>query len=163
MQIKNKAVIGHRNCFIEYNDTDDFSQLPRDLCTQVYGVAFFDGKIIIVHDSKRDLWTLVGGTIELGENYEETLRREIQEESNMEVTAWQPLGYQKITYEDNSETIIQLRAVCKARPLGEFVSDPAGGIDIMKLIHPEDYRKYFDWGEIGEWIIKTAQEKVELI
>ncbi|MFA5125190.1 MAG: NUDIX domain-containing protein [Patescibacteria group bacterium] len=163
MQIINKAVIGSRSCIIEYNDTDDFSSLPYDLCTQVYGVCFYEDKIIVVHEGKRDIWMLAGGSIESGETYEQTLRREVQEESNMEIITWTPLGWQKIVYNDNGEAVIQLRAVCRVKPLGEFIKDPAGTVDKMELINPDDYRKYFDWGDIGEWIINSAKQKVNLI
>jgi 8-oxo-dGTP pyrophosphatase MutT (NUDIX family) len=142
---------------IEYDDVDDFNTLPRELCTQVYGVCFCDDKLVIGFGGKKKAWGLIGGTIEPGESFEETLKREIIEESNMEVTKWLPLGYQKITDKDGIEKY-QLRAACLARPLGDFVEDPAGSIKEIKLINPADYKQYFDWGEIGDRIIERALE-----
>ncbi|MFH1161947.1 MAG: hypothetical protein V1696_01595 [Candidatus Jorgensenbacteria bacterium] len=50
-------------------------------------------------------------------------------------------------------------------PIGEFVKDPAArpesGIEEIKLITPEKYKEYFDWGEIGERIICRAVEMKE--
>ncbi len=52
----------------------------------------------------------------------------------------------------------QLRAWCIVEPFGELEKDPGGNTEEVKLINPEDYRKYFDWGEIGEVMIKRAVE-----
>ena len=160
MQINSRATFDGRDCAIEYNDAEDFSQLPRELCTQIYGVCFLNDKMVLVHCMDTNKWGLVGGTIESGETYEQALKREIQEESNMEVLAWKPIGYQKIVYDDNGEILFQLRAVCKVRPLGKFISDPDGDVDEIKLIIPDDYRTYFDWGETSERIMEVA--KMEL-
>jgi len=42
-----------------------------------------------------------------------------------------------------------------------FISDPGGHVSENKIINPADYKKYFDWGEIGERIIKRATELKE--
>lgn len=147
----------------EYSDADSFDDLDKTKCTQVYAVCFCDEKIVIVHNGKKNKWGLVGGTIEKGESFEETLKREIQEESNMEVLSFLPVGYQKVIDTRDDSFVYQLRYVCTARPYGEFISDPAGSISEIKLIDIKDYKKYFDWGEIGERIIKRAEELVEKI
>ena len=160
MKINSKVIFAGRTCSIEYNDADDFSEVPRDLCTQIYGVCFYDDQVVLVHSMVNNKWGLVGGTIEAGETFEEALKREIQEESNMELVAWKPIGYQKIVYEDNGETLFQLRAVCKVRPFGEFVSDPDGDVDMIKLINPDDYREYFDWGDTSQRIMEVAKNLI---
>lgn len=86
------------------------------------------------------------------------MKREIQEESNMEVTSFLPIGYQKIIDTRDNSYAYQLRYVCTSKPYGEFVSDPAGKITEIKLIDLKDYKQYFDWGEIGERILKRAEE-----
>lgn len=147
----------------EYSDTDSFDDLDKTRCTQTYAVCFCGDQIVIVHNGKKNTWGLVGGTIEKGESFEETLKREIQEESNMEVILFLPVGYQKVIDTRDNSFVYQLRYVCTARPYGEFISDPAGTITEIKLIDTKDYKKYFDWGEIGERIIKRAEELVEKI
>lgn len=144
----------------EYSDADSFDDLDKTKCTQTYAVCFCDEKIVIVHNGKKDTWGLVGGTIEKGESFEETLKREIQEESNMEVISFLPVGYQKVIDTRDNSFVYQLRYVCIAVPYGEFISDPAGSISEIKLIDPKDYKKYFDWGEIGERIVRRAEELV---
>ena len=147
---------------ILYEDLDDFSVLPRELCTQVYGVCFCDDKLVIGFGGKKNGWGLIGGTIEPTETFDETLKREIIEESNMEVIKWLPIGYQKIT-DKNGQVKYQLRTACLVRKLGEFLSDPAGSIKEVKLINPATYKEYFDWGEIGDRIINRALElKIKL-
>ena len=142
----------------EYKDADTFDHLEPELCKQVYAVCLSEGKMVIVYKASKNAWGLVGGSIEKGETFEETLKREVQEESNMEVVSCLPVGYQKMIDERDGKYIYQLRYVCTAKPLGSFVSDPAGHITEIKLIEPEDYKKYFDWGSIGERIISRALE-----
>ena len=64
------------------------------------------------------------------------------------------IGYQDI-YEPES-VIRQTRSFCLVEPMGDFKADPDGDVTEIKLIDPKDYKKYFDWSEIGERIIKQA-------
>lgn len=157
MKIKTKLHLEDEDLDLEYEDLDDFLILSRELCTQVYGVCFCNNQLVIGFGGKKNGWGLIGGTIEPSETFEQTLKREIIEESNMEVIKWQPIGYQKITDKDG-KIKIQLRAVCLVKKLGEFVSDPAGSIKEIKLIDPADYKKYFNWGEVGDHLISRALE-----
>src|SRR5258708_6051809 len=134
-----------------YKDVDSFKNLPYEKCKQCYGVCFFGDKTVIGGDEKH--WSLIGGTIEKGEDFETTLKREIQEESNMKVLKFLPIGYQQVFNSDGSD-IYQLRFVCEVEPFGEFEKDPAGSVTKIKLIYPIDYKKYFDWGEITDPIIQ---------
>lgn len=142
----------------EYSDADSFDHLDSVLCRQAYGVCFCDTKIVIGYGGGKENWGLIGGTIEMGETFEQTLKREIQEESNMEVLDFLPIGYQKVIDTRDNSFIYQLRYACTTRPYGPFVSDPAGSVTAIKLIDPRDYKEYFDWGKIGERIISRALE-----
>lgn len=143
---------------MEYSDADSFDHLPYEQCRQVYGVCIYDGKMIIGYGGKKDSWGLIGGTIENGETFLETLTREIQEESNMEVLSAIPVGYQKVTDTRDGSFVYQLRYACTARPHGPFISDPAGSVTKIASIAPEEYKQYFNWGQIGERIISRALE-----
>lgn len=142
----------------EYQDADSFDHLDRDRCKQTYAVCFCDDKMVIGYGGTKDAWGLIGGTIEEGEDFEQTLRREIKEESNMEILALLPVGYQKVTDNLGNEPFYQLRYVCLVKPYGPFVTDPADGITEIKLIDPADIKQYFDWGNIGDRIIGRALE-----
>ena len=157
MQIKETRKYLGNDYLFEYSDCDDFSRLPKNQCTQVYGVCFLGNKIVIGFRKKQNEWGLIGGTIENNEPFEKTLKREIKEESNMEVTSYSPIGYQKITELDGKQ-IYQLRYCCKVNKLGKFVKDPDDNIVKIKLINPLEYKKYFDWGKIGDRIIQRAME-----
>lgn len=138
---------------LEYQHIESFEGIDPDKVRQIYGVCFYMGKMIVVRTDHG--WGLPGGTREPGESVEQTLRREIQEEANMEILEWKAIGVQTV-FEEGKEPYFQLRAMCKVKPLGDFVSDPDGDITEIKLINPKDYKNYFNWGEIGEEIIKRA-------
>lgn len=141
---------------VRYTDADDFSSLSPTQCRQVYGVCFFQGKIVLGQRLKNNNWGLIGGTIEPGETFIETLYREIQEESNMEVLAATPIGYQVIA--EPGQPVYQLRYAAVVRPYGPFVADPAESIGAITLVASADCHDYFDWGPIGDRIIQRGQE-----
>ena len=141
---------------VKYYDLDSFSSLPYAKCQQVYGVCFYKDKMVIVSgEGTSGGWGLVGGHIEKGETYDKTLRREVREETNMRVLKSYPIGVQEVTTPDG-KVVFQLRYCAIVEPLGKFEKDPAGSVTEIKLINSEDYKKYFDWGEIGERIIQRA-------
>ncbi len=142
---------------ITYIDTQSFDSLECDKVRQAYGVCFLNGQMLIVFNRKRKAWGLVGGSLEVGETYEECLKREVEEEANMQVLNFQPIGYQKVDIPAKG-FIYQLRYVCIIEPLGPFVADPDGSITEIKLIDPTTYKEYFDWGDIGHHIITKAIE-----
>lgn len=146
----------------EYEDVDSFDHLPLELCKQTYGVCFYGDKMVIGYGGQKQDWGLIGGSVEPGEELEETLAREIREESNMKVLLSRPIGYQKVT-DTRDGKYYQLRYMCIVEPYGEFVADPDGGITEIKLIDPSDYKRFFDWGEIGERIILRAVELRESV
>ncbi len=152
--------IGHAGVkyIFEYEDCNDFSILPQDKCTQVYGVCFYENKMVIGFGGNKKAWGLIGGTIEEGESLDETFTREIEEEANMRVLIKKSVGYQKVTDTRDNSFFYQLRYVAIVEPIGPFISDPAGGVTEIKAIDPSEYKQYFDWGTIGDRIISRAIE-----
>lgn len=158
--IKSSIQSGERVFQLIYTDEHSFEHLPYHQCKQVYGVCFYMDKMVVVYstnDGQGDSWILPGGGKEEGETYEETLIREIQEETNMRVLKYLPIGVQKVINPDKSIDY-QLRFAAIVEPIGEFVKDPDGDIQKIPLIDPKDYKKYFDWGEIGDRIVSRALE-----
>jgi len=149
---------------VEYYDTDSFEKLPYDRCKQTYGVCFCGDELVIGFGGKKRGWGLIGGSVEEGETFEQTLKREIKEESNMEILDFLPIGYQKVTpLNCDEKPFYQLRYVCIVRPFGPFVIDLGDGmsekgITEIKLINPDDSKQYFDWGAIGDRIGERALE-----
>ena len=142
---------------LTYEDADSFAALEPGKATQSYGVCFLGDKMVVVLNRKKKTWGLVGGKIEERESYEDCLKREVLEESNMRVVAYRPVGYQTVEQVGKFDSC-QLRYVCLVEPVGPFISDPAGSITEIKLIDPKDYKQYFDWGAIGDRIIQRALE-----
>jgi 8-oxo-dGTP pyrophosphatase MutT (NUDIX family) len=154
MQIKSQFTDSGNVAQVVYDDCDSFDHLLSKNVTQVYAVSFLDDKMLVVHN--KHAWGLVGGGLEPNETYEECLKREIKEESNMRVLSFAPIGAQEVQFD--GKIIYQLRYACIIQPYGDFVSDPDGDVSEIKLIDPKDYRQYFDWGEVGERIVQRAIE-----
>ncbi len=160
-----------QNYEFEYFNCDDFSVLDKSKCTQCYAVCYLqdesgkiENQICIVKNGKKNTWGLIGGTIEKEEEFEKTLKREIQEEGNLKVLKFIPLGYQVVRNLDgNEEDFYQLRYFVIAEKIGEFISDPAESVTEVAFIDPKDVKKYFDWQEIGDEIFKKAAEIFENI
>ncbi|MCX6715569.1 MAG: NUDIX domain-containing protein [Candidatus Taylorbacteria bacterium] len=155
MEIKSSLVnrSGQRLNLI-YREDDPLEGLDGKVLQGVHGLCFCGGKLVVVYAAKKGYWTPPGGGIESGETYEEAVVREVREETNMKVLSQQLIGYQDI-YEPN-RIMRQTRSVCIVEPIGPFVSDPDGDVTDIKLIDPADYKKYFDWGEVGERIMERA-------
>jgi hypothetical protein len=81
MIIKEKLVWDGNEYGVEYHDADALVDLPKLLVTQAYGVCFCNGKLLIGQRAKNGMWGHLGGSLEFGETPEQTLKREIQEES----------------------------------------------------------------------------------
>ncbi len=161
MMICSKIVWGGKTYELRYTNTDSFSDLPKEKCRQIYGVCFYNNKLVIGFNGKKQTWSLIGGTVEPGETLKQTLVREVSEESNMEVLKAVPIGYQEVISSNGAEMLYQLRSCCIVKPIGPFFSDPDGSVTEIKLIDPLDYKKYFDWGKIGDCIINRAVELKE--
>lgn len=72
----------------------------------------------------------------------------------MKVIFQKLIGFQDIYEPDR--VVRQTRSFCIVEPYGAFVSDSAGEVTEIKLINPVEYKKYFDWGEIGDRIMVQA-------
>lgn len=133
-----------------------FYFLDKSKVKQVYGVCFLKERCLSFLTEREKRGGLVGGSIEAGESFEDCLKREVEEESNMQVLSCLPIGYQAVTIGDS--TIYQLRYACAVRSIDSFVADPDNIITMIKLIDPLSYKEFFDWGEIGDRIVKRGTE-----
>ena len=141
---------------IIYREDDPHKNLDGKILQGVHAYCFFGDKMIVVYTDSKKYWTPPGGGIEEGESYEEATVREVLEETNMKVIKQKLIGYQDIHEADR--IVRQTRSVCLVEPIGDFVSDPDGDITKIKLIKPEEYKRYFDWGRVGDYIMNRALE-----
>ena len=149
---------------IRYEELDDFDSI-RTLPIKAAGALCFCGdKLVFVFAKNRNAWEIPGGGREKGETFEECVTREIKEESNMKVLELFPLGFETLTNTETGELVYHVRFAAKVEPYGPFISDQAKDQDIsdMKLVEQKDYKKYFDWGERGEVMMKKAVKLVLL-
>lgn len=51
----------------------------------VTGFVFSDNKVLLIHHNKLDLWLPIGGHIEENETFDIALKREIKEETNLDI------------------------------------------------------------------------------
>lgn len=141
---------------VVYRESDPLEDLEGKVLQGVHAYCFYKDQLVVVYEELKNRWILPGGGIEEGESYEETTVREVLEETNMKVLRQRFIGYQDV-YEPE-QVIRQTRSVCVVKPYGEFVSDPDGDITEIKLIDPQEYKQFFDWGTIGDRIMNRALE-----
>ncbi len=161
MEIKSKMVnrLGQDLDLIYYEGLNPNENLEGKILQAVHGFCFYGDKIVIVFAEEKGYWTFPGGGIEIGETYEEATVREVREESNMKVSHQELIGFQDIFEPDR--VVRQTRSFCLVEPYGEFAGDPDGDITEIKLIDPKDIKKYIDWKEIGDRIMKRALQMKE--
>lgn len=139
---------------VVYNDIEserDFADKP---IAAVHAYCFCDGKLVVVYAANKGYWAPPGGGVEPGEDARTAVRREVLEETNMRVVRQRFIGVQDI-YEPG-RVVTQTRSVCIVERVGEFVADPDGDVTEIKLIDPSEYKKYFDWGIVGDRLMQRA-------
>tara|TARA_Y100000310_G_C20113069_1_gene548031 strand:- start:76 stop:558 length:483 start_codon:yes stop_codon:yes gene_type:complete len=129
--------------------------------TQVYGVCFNKkGEVLIIKDEGKKEWKLPGGTPEKNEMPEETLKREVMEESTVVLGDCSMIGVQETEIEGKKE--YQLRYVAVIEEVKKHTIDPSTNKWVeRKFIDAKDFEKYIKWGGIGKEIIRLAQEWFE--
>ena len=145
---------GHR-CDVWHIDANNFKGVKDELILKAHAVCFNNGKMLLVNHSEWDIWGIPGGTREPGESLEQTLKREIEEETNCKMINCLPISYQKVISADN-EIHYRAQYICNVEPIDDFKIDPAGNIKKILWINPCDYNKYIEKREFKEIIIKRA-------
>jgi ADP-ribose pyrophosphatase YjhB (NUDIX family) len=139
-----------------FRSLEDGATMEGKRVDGVQGYCFHGDKLVIVYSAEKGYWSLPGGGVEQGESVEQALEREVKEETNMEVLSQRLIGYQDLS--EPGRDYRQTRSVCIVEPYGNFVSDPAGDITEIRLIDPKELTKYIDWGEVGDYCLRKAEE-----
>lgn len=132
---------------------NEITQEIRNKAKKVYGVIIIDDKLVLIYNSKRDIWGFPGGTIENNESIETALAREMEEEAQLKVLHSQFLGYAWI---DNATDDLQLFFVVEGEKIKEFIADPDGGVTENRYININEWDTYLKWKEVGEYLISSA-------
>lgn len=115
--------------------------IPQQNVTQVSGYVFDkNNKLLIVKNKK---WTIPGGHPENGESSISTLRREVFEESMVEIDDVKYIGCVKVIDLSNNQIVYQLRFI--AYP--SIVHDFKNGFETTErlFIEPKDLISYIPW------------------
>lgn len=91
-------------------------------------------------------------------NYEETLKRELWEELNVEVDNIEYLGYLLVT--DENEQYVQLRYIGTIKNIGENIPDIDTGIMYKRFMaNQKNVKKYLNYSDAaGNKMIDEANE-----
>ncbi len=142
---------------VEWYTVTDKNNIPNLGWKQIYAVGDLDGLVpLVTNAGSTKPYNLPGGSVEPGETLDQTLRREMVEECNMEVLSWEPLGYQVVTEPDGT-VVPQFRAYAKLRKIGEFVKDPGGHVIGNTPFPLDQVNEKIDYGDVGERLIELAR------
>ena len=128
------------------NPSFDDRQYPQRPVVGVGGVVLVKGRVLLVrrrHEPLAGRWSLPGGVVELGETLETGLRREMEEETGLEVTVGPVVDtFDRITRDDAGR--VQFHYV-----LVDFLCWPVGGAlahasdaDGIELAAPDDLERF---------------------
>jgi hypothetical protein len=155
--IKTSFQYNSETYLVDWYDLLPDQTLPEIEWYQVYAVGNYQGKVPIVHyPNAQD--NLPGGKLDPGESMEQALHREIEEELNMRVISWYPIGYQQVTH-PNGEITNELRVYAAMEKSGEFVNDPGGNINGHSLISVDSLNDSINYGLVGKRIIEVISHE----
>ncbi len=140
-----------------YRDIDNDADLEGHNIHSVHAFCFYGDKLVLVYADSKGRWSPPGGGVEPGETAHEAVVREVKEETNMKVLKHRFVGFQQ-TFEPKM-IVKQTRSVCIVEPYGAFIADSGDGeITKIDFIDPKDYKKYFDWGNVGEHVMERVMK-----
>src|SRR5579859_1219816 len=125
---------------------------PYRFPVSVKGIVYYDGKVVLLKN-ERDEWELPGGKLELGEEPEVCVVREIDEELGLAVTIG-PLLDAWVYHIFEGRDVLILTYGCQPTPFSQVTHSPehkAVGLfrpeEIPSLRMPEGYKK-----SIQKWL-----------
>ena len=154
--IKSSFIYEGNQILIDWFDVDSKDEIPDLPWQQIYVIGDVGGKVPLVYYA-HGRENLPGGHTEHGETLEQTLCREVQEELNMRVIEWRPIGYQVLTNPDG-KVDYQFRAVAKLEKLGEFAGDVGGSVIGYRLVDIDEVNQRIGYGDVGEHMIDRAKK-----
>jgi len=134
---------------------------PELKITQVYGLLFTDCGRLLLFIAQSGNYSLPGGTPEAYDNnIEDTLRREVFEEVNIEIQEPVIVGYQTV----DGENFAQVRMTAMIKEIKPPQPDPATGLTYKRVLAtPEKAIELLSWYDTGaaqiNAAVKIAREK----
>lgn len=140
-------------------------QVPRDKLQfrpAVYGLIIHEGKVLLMNTILTGRYSLPGGGIELGERMEETLRREVLEETGLAVAVGRFAGFKEdfFYYNPSGNAYHSFLFYYYCRPL-TFQLARKGEIDDYSVDNPQwvemDSLRLDDFHDHGELILQLLE------
>lgn len=142
---------------VEWHDIQNLSKIPDLKWQQIYIIGNYNNKVpIVIYENKGN--NLPGGHVEAGESLETAMHREIQEELNMKIVSWVPLGYQRLSKPEDKDIVFQFRAYAKLEKIGEFINDPGGSVIGHKLVGLTELNQFIKYGKVGDRLVKKCKQ-----
>jgi 8-oxo-dGTP pyrophosphatase MutT (NUDIX family) len=143
-----------------YKYDGDISDLSP--ITQVAAVCFLNTDKVVFYKNVEGYLGNPGGGIEDGENYEETLERELKEEAQLKLLDYRFFGYEYIMNLSQPEkNAYFLRAVAKVELIDANINDPCDKSVGRVVVDREKAPETLNWGPKGEVLLKLAGEKYD--
>ena len=132
-------------------DVDDYK-----LNVRAAGVMTHNGKVLVYRNVNSDHYALIGGRVEIGENSEDTIKREIKEELGKDIKITEYISTIENFFEIKGSKYHEIMFVYGI----EFINEEDKKIDyVMKNIEGKDYLQY-EWIELDRIEEYTLLPKV---
>ena len=132
-------------------DVDDYK-----LNVRAAGVMTHNGKVLVHRNVNSDHYALIGGRVEIGENSEDTIKREIKEELGKDIKIKEYISTIENFFEIKGSKYHEIMFVYGI----EFINEEDKKIDyVMKNIEGKDYLQY-EWIELDRIEEYTLLPKV---
>ncbi|XKT74353.1 MAG: NUDIX hydrolase [Patescibacteria group bacterium UBA2163] len=153
-----KGVITYRGerCDIHHVAANNFDDIPDELKIKAHALCLHNGQIVLVHLTKWNIWSIPGGTREPGESIEETLHREVREETNCAVVDYAPIAYQKVMSPSGDIRHYRLVYRCNVVPEGDFTEDPAGHVRKIAWVPPHEAEAHVEDKDFKKVVFRSA-------
>ena len=129
---------------------------------QAYGVCLDEQNRVLLQKHPDRPWNIPGGQPEPGETYEQTVIREVYEETNVRVENPRFIGYQEV-FEAGVLKAYQLRFIATVVAIDERLPDPDEGVmrermfvTLSEVMNYIPYPQYKDMFKVVEAVLKNA-------
>ena len=140
----------------------------------VRGIILRDGRVAMVHSLKYDYYKFPGGGIEAGESLEEALRREVAEESGLQVIPQSIWEYglvhrvqkgekEDMFIQDNYYFLCDVEAAAQAQHLDDYEAKAGFTLEFVDPTHAIHTNRYADHGPTDQIMLEREARVLELL